>query len=63
MLCVLIALKARSCGAALIVGLACAVITVLFLLQQFGTGAIGFLFSPILFTWLLFIFGERSHLL
>ena len=33
---------------------------VLFLLQQFGTGAIGFLFSPILFTWLLFIFGERS---
>ncbi|KAK9819477.1 hypothetical protein WJX81_000858 [Elliptochloris bilobata] len=44
-------------GQPLIVGLSCAVITLLFLLQQFGTGAIGFLFSPILFTWLLFIFG------
>jgi hypothetical protein len=44
-------------GAALIVGLSCAVITLLFLVQQFGTGAIGYLFSPVLFTWCLFICG------
>jgi K+ transporter len=43
--------------AALIVGLSCAVITLLFLVQQFGTGAIGYLFSPVLFTWCLFICG------
>ena len=43
--------------AALIIGLACMVITVLFVVQQFGTGAIGFLFSPIILTWLSFILG------
>ena len=43
--------------AALIIGLACMVITILFLLQQFGTGAIGFLFSPIILTWLSLILG------
>ncbi len=26
-------------------------------MQQFGTGAIGYLFSPVLFTWCLFICG------
>jgi len=46
--------------AALIVGLSCAIITFLFLMQQFGTGAIGFLFSPILFIWLIFIFGAPA---
>lgn len=44
----------KGLRAALIVGLACAVITLLFLVQQFGTGVIGTFFSPILFTWLLF---------
>ena len=45
--------------AALIVGLACGVITILFLMQQFGTGAIGYLFPPIILTWLTFICGAR----
>ncbi|KAK9819481.1 hypothetical protein WJX81_002292 [Elliptochloris bilobata] len=44
-------------GSPLIIGLACMIITVLFLMQQFGTGAIGFLFSPIILTWLWFILG------
>ena len=43
--------------AALIVGLACGVITLLFLVQQFGTGAIGFLFSPVILTWLMLNLG------
>ncbi len=32
-------------------------------MQQFGTGAIGYLFSPIILTWLAFICGgsPRSH--
>lgn len=46
--------------AALIIGLACAVITILFVMQQFGTGAIGFLFSPIILTWLSFILGALA---
>lgn len=46
--------------AALIIGLSCAVLVVLFLLQQFGTGAIGFLFSPIIITWLGFILGAAA---
>ena len=46
--------------AALIIGLACMVITILFLVQQRGTGAIGFLFSPIILTWLSLILGAHA---
>lgn len=48
-------------GAAKIVGISIAIIAALFLIQQFGTGFVGSLFSPIVVIWLLFNAGESQQ--
>ena len=39
--------------AAKIVGISVAIIATLFLIQQFGTGFVGSIFSPVVMIWLL----------
>lgn len=43
----------RFWGAAVVTWVSAAILVVLFLLQRFGTNQIGFLFSPIMLSWLL----------
>ncbi|KAF7795026.1 hypothetical protein EIP86_006170 [Pleurotus ostreatoroseus] len=40
-----------------VIGISCALLVVLFLAQNRGTSQLGFLFAPVTFIWLLFLFG------
>ena len=48
-----IMLPVPTLGANSVVGISCAIVVVLFLAQRFGTSKIAFIFSPIVFLWLL----------
>lgn len=43
----------RICGAAVVTWVSAGILVVLFLMQRFGTNRIGFLFSPVILTWVL----------